>query len=52
METGDAVQEGQVLYVLATDKTETEIESPTSGTVEVLGKEGDLRGGHGHGTIG
>ncbi|WP_330286100.1 biotin/lipoyl-containing protein [Streptomyces sp. NBC_00576] len=44
VETGDAVQEGQVLYVLATDKTETEIESPTSGTVEVLGKEGETYG--------
>lgn len=36
--TGDTVEEGQVLYVLATDKTETEIESPATGTIEVVGE--------------
>ncbi|MFJ8748994.1 biotin/lipoyl-containing protein [Streptomyces sp. NPDC102441] len=36
--SGDTVEEGQVLYVLATDKTETEIEAPASGTVEIIGK--------------
>ncbi|MFE4966125.1 biotin/lipoyl-containing protein [Streptomyces sp. NPDC056660] len=36
--SGDTVAEGQVLYILATDKTETEIESPASGTLEIIGK--------------
>lgn len=36
--TGDTVTEGQVLYVLATDKTETEIEAPAAGTIEVVGE--------------
>ncbi|MYQ30637.1 biotin/lipoyl-containing protein [Streptomyces sp. SID4956] len=39
VENGEAVTEGQVLYVLATDKTETEIESPAAGVIEILGKE-------------
>jgi len=35
---GDAVEAGQPLYVLATDKVEQEIESPAAGTVRLLGK--------------
>jgi pyruvate/2-oxoglutarate dehydrogenase complex dihydrolipoamide acyltransferase (E2) component len=32
---GDRVEEGEVLYVLATDKTENEIESPASGILSI-----------------
>jgi pyruvate/2-oxoglutarate dehydrogenase complex dihydrolipoamide acyltransferase (E2) component len=32
---GDRVEEGEVLYVLATDKTENEIESPASGILAI-----------------
>ncbi len=32
---GDHVEEGQPLYTLATDKTETEIEAPASGVVSI-----------------
>jgi len=32
---GDMVEEGQLLYVLATDKTETDIEAPASGKLSI-----------------
>jgi pyruvate/2-oxoglutarate dehydrogenase complex dihydrolipoamide acyltransferase (E2) component len=35
---GDAVETGQPLYVLATDKTETEIESPAAGRIAIIGE--------------
>lgn len=35
---GESVEEGQAVYTLATDKTETDIEAPTAGTVEILGE--------------
>ncbi len=39
---GDAVTEGQVIYVVETDKTQVEVPSPFVGTVrEVLIKAGD-----------
>lgn len=31
------VEAGQAIYVLATDKTETEIESPATGTIAIIG---------------
>ncbi|EIV92353.1 lipoyl domain-containing protein [Frankia sp. QA3] len=34
---GASVEEGQPLYVLATDKTETEIEAPAAGRLVILG---------------
>ncbi|MFF3574036.1 biotin/lipoyl-containing protein [Nocardia jiangxiensis] len=38
VEDGEAVQEGDVLYTLATDKTETDIESPAAGTLVIVGE--------------
>lgn len=39
---GDAVTEGQVIYVVETDKTQVEVPSPFTGTVrELLIKVGD-----------
>jgi len=35
---GDAVATGQVIYVLATDKTEVEIESPVTGVITIIGE--------------
>jgi pyruvate/2-oxoglutarate dehydrogenase complex dihydrolipoamide acyltransferase (E2) component len=35
---GDQVSKGQLLYTVATDKTETEIESPVDGTVRLIGE--------------
>jgi pyruvate/2-oxoglutarate dehydrogenase complex dihydrolipoamide acyltransferase (E2) component len=32
---GDMVEEGQLLYVLATDKTENDIEAPASGKLSI-----------------
>ncbi|HVW42848.1 MAG TPA: lipoyl domain-containing protein [Amycolatopsis sp.] len=37
VEDGAAVQEGQAIYTLATDKTETEIEAPATGTLKIVG---------------
>jgi len=38
VENGASVTEGEPLYNLATDKAETEIESPGAGTLEILGE--------------
>ena len=35
---GTPVTEGQPVYTLATDKTETDIESPASGTLRIIGE--------------
>ncbi len=35
---GDTVETGQVIYVLATDKTEVEIESPAAGVINLIGE--------------
>ncbi|GAA2558490.1 biotin/lipoyl-containing protein [Mycolicibacterium diernhoferi] len=35
---GDDVEAGQVIYVLATDKTEVEIESPAAGVITIIGE--------------
>lgn len=35
---GATVEEGELLYTVATDKTETDIESPASGTLEIIGE--------------
>lgn len=37
-QNGDVVQTGQPIYVLATDKTETEVESPASGQIKIIGE--------------
>jgi len=34
---GDAVQEGQPLYLLETDKTENEVPSPVAGVIRLIG---------------
>lgn len=38
VQDGAAVDEGELLYTVATDKTETDIESPASGTLEIIGE--------------
>ncbi|GGL13265.1 biotin/lipoyl-containing protein [Nocardia jinanensis] len=38
VEDGASVTEGEPIYNLATDKTETEIESPGTGTLEIVGE--------------
>jgi pyruvate/2-oxoglutarate dehydrogenase complex dihydrolipoamide acyltransferase (E2) component len=35
---GEVVESGQAIYVLATDKTETEVESPAAGTITIIGE--------------
>lgn len=37
-EDSDVVEAGQAIYTLATDKTETEIESPAAGQIAILGE--------------
>lgn len=37
---GAAVASGEPLYLLETDKVETEIESPAAGVIELIGQEG------------
>lgn len=32
------VEDGEAIYVLATDKTETEIESPAAGQITIIGE--------------
>lgn len=39
---GDTVAQGQVLYVLETDKVETEIEAPAAGVVRLIGEPGEV----------
>ncbi|MCK0516704.1 biotin/lipoyl-containing protein [Williamsia sp. DF01-3] len=38
VETGDTVKPGQVIYTLATDKAESEIESPVNGIITIIGE--------------
>jgi pyruvate/2-oxoglutarate dehydrogenase complex dihydrolipoamide acyltransferase (E2) component len=35
---GDVVATGQLIYTVATDKTETDIESPANGRITILGE--------------
>ncbi|OBB33708.1 dihydrolipoamide acyltransferase [Mycolicibacterium peregrinum] len=35
---GDSVETGQAIYTLATDKTETEVESPAAGVITIIGE--------------
>lgn len=37
---GDAVKAGQILYVLETEKVETDMESPVDGTIRLIGQAG------------
>jgi pyruvate/2-oxoglutarate dehydrogenase complex dihydrolipoamide acyltransferase (E2) component len=39
---GEAVQAGEVIYTIETDKTTTEIEAPAGGTLRVIGVEGEV----------
>jgi pyruvate dehydrogenase E2 component (dihydrolipoamide acetyltransferase) len=39
---GEAVEAGEVIYTIETDKTTTEVEAPTSGTLRVIGVEGEV----------
>ena len=38
---GDAVEVGQILYRLETDKVENEVESPAAGTIRLVAAEGE-----------
>jgi pyruvate/2-oxoglutarate dehydrogenase complex dihydrolipoamide acyltransferase (E2) component len=38
VQNGATVEEGELLYTVATDKTETDIESPAAGVLEVIGE--------------
>jgi pyruvate/2-oxoglutarate dehydrogenase complex dihydrolipoamide acyltransferase (E2) component len=38
VEDGEQVRVGQPLYVLETDKTQSEVSSPVSGTIRLVGK--------------
>jgi pyruvate/2-oxoglutarate dehydrogenase complex dihydrolipoamide acyltransferase (E2) component len=40
-ESGEHVNEGDVIYILETDKTAREIESPATGTLTVMVAEGE-----------
>jgi pyruvate/2-oxoglutarate dehydrogenase complex dihydrolipoamide acyltransferase (E2) component len=37
---GDRIAAGQIIYVLESDKVETEIESPASGTIHLFAEAG------------
>ncbi len=39
---GETVSAGDILYTIETDKTATEVESPASGTLKVIGVEGEV----------
>ena len=39
---GEAVNEGDVIYTVETDKTTQEIEAQESGTLKVIGVEGEV----------
>lgn len=39
---GDTVKEGDVIYLLETDKSIQEIEAPAGGKIEIIGQEGEL----------
>jgi pyruvate/2-oxoglutarate dehydrogenase complex dihydrolipoamide acyltransferase (E2) component len=38
---GDAVVEGETLYLLEADKSTNEVEAPASGVLRIIGKEGE-----------
>ena len=48
VEDGETVAQGDPIYNLATDKTETEIESPAAGTLEIVG---EVETSYGVGTV-
>jgi pyruvate/2-oxoglutarate dehydrogenase complex dihydrolipoamide acyltransferase (E2) component len=41
VQDGEQVTEGQVLYLIETDKVENEVESPASGVIRITGEEGE-----------
>lgn len=44
VEDGASVTAGQPVYLLETDKTETEIEAPAAGTLSIKAQAGDTYG--------
>jgi pyruvate/2-oxoglutarate dehydrogenase complex dihydrolipoamide acyltransferase (E2) component len=38
---GEEVAQGDVIYTIETDKTTTEIEAPSGGTLRIMGVEGE-----------
>lgn len=38
VEDGSSIAVGQPLYLLATDKTEVEVESPVAGVIKIIGE--------------
>lgn len=38
-ETGDAVEAGDIIYTVETDKTTVEVETPVAGKITVIGTE-------------
>jgi pyruvate/2-oxoglutarate dehydrogenase complex dihydrolipoamide acyltransferase (E2) component len=41
-EDGETVKQGEVIYTVETDKTTSEIEAQASGTLRVIGTEGEV----------
>jgi len=39
---GEAVEKGEVIYTVETDKSTTEIEAPASGVIHPTGEEGEV----------
>jgi pyruvate/2-oxoglutarate dehydrogenase complex dihydrolipoamide acyltransferase (E2) component len=39
---GEAVEQGDIIYTVETDKTTTEIEAQASGILKVIGEEGEV----------
>lgn len=39
VDDGDLVAEGQVIYTMATDKVETDVEAPAAGRIRVIAAE-------------
>ncbi|KAA0120645.1 lipoyl domain-containing protein [Mycolicibacterium sp. P9-22] len=40
VEDGSAVTEGDLIYTLATDKVSMDVEAPATGTIRIIGVEG------------
>ena len=38
---GDQISEGQLIYLLETDKSVQEVEAPSAGVLKISGKEGE-----------
>lgn len=42
VQDGAAVREGQPIYMVESDKSAQEVESPASGTLKIIGKVGEI----------